>query len=107
MKNSSLKYKRDVLSPECTETIYFVDFEGDKFNSFIELRQSLQTNKIHLISKMLGNFSFFVAFVGSFSELENWISENEENLHDIENGYLSIDLECKNISDLKKHLRSI
>ena len=88
---------------ELKETIQFLDYEGDKIESFEELRSYLKRDSIQLISRALGNFSYFVAFIGTLGNLEDYLS-SEELSEDLEGGYIAIDMTNLSLSELKKHL---
>jgi len=99
---TSLKYQNVNTG---VESITFEDYDGSPFESFQGLRQSLERNDIQLYSQILGNFSFYMAFVGSQEELhEYWVSDCME---DIEGGHISMQRAHGDLSfkELKKILR--
>ena len=99
-----LTYNTDKEYPTLKECIFFVDYTGDKFDSIQNLRDSIKTTDIYLLSEMLGNFSFFKAFVGSFDELQDYLLNDRKE--DLEGGYIHSNFEAYDISSLNKYLKS-
>ena len=99
-----ITYNTDKNYPELKEQIFFIDEYGDNFNNIQDLRDSIKSTDIYLISEMLGNFSFFKAFVGRYCDLEDYLLNDRKE--DLDGGYIHSNFEPYNISSLNKYLKS-
>ncbi len=82
-----IEFKRDKEN-DLKERLYLCESEYLNYSLNLEgLKDASRNNEIQLLSSMVGNFSIFELFLGTTSELHEYLQE--ERTEDTENGNIS------------------